>query len=204
MFCPNCENQVNENSDVCLHCGKMLRNSKINHNDQKKVDKSNIGLNIVSFIIPIVGLILYLTLKKETPIKAKNCGKFTLFGFGVGSLIFITLKSLTYNIEQINELRSYSEIMLKAGTKKYIIDSLDATLYGDDANLKESCYNINELERYDSNFKGSVKIKYEENTTITKVWLTYRGYSIITEYENRNIINEEIKEGTEVNLTCKE
>lgn len=45
------------------------------------VDKKSTGLNILSFFIPLVGLILYLTQKDQTPIKAKGCGKAALIGF---------------------------------------------------------------------------------------------------------------------------
>ena len=45
------------------------------------LDKKSTGLNILSFFIPLVGLILYLTQKDQTPIKAKGCGKAALIGF---------------------------------------------------------------------------------------------------------------------------
>lgn len=48
------------------------------------MDQKSTGLNILSFFIPLVGLILYLTMKDQTPIKAKGCGKCALIGFLVG------------------------------------------------------------------------------------------------------------------------
>lgn len=45
------------------------------------IDKKSTGLNILSFFIPLIGLILYLTKKDQTPIKAKGCGKAALIGF---------------------------------------------------------------------------------------------------------------------------
>ncbi|MDE6155445.1 MAG: hypothetical protein K2F67_03310, partial [Eubacterium sp.] len=41
-------------------------------------EKANVGLAILSFIIPIVGLILYLTKKDSQPKTAKACGKCAL------------------------------------------------------------------------------------------------------------------------------
>ncbi len=52
-------------------------------------DKKSTGLNILSFFIPLVGLILYLTQKDQTPIKAKACGKAALIGFIVGIVFSI-------------------------------------------------------------------------------------------------------------------
>lgn len=53
------------------------------------VDKKSTGLNIISFFIPLVGLILYLTQKDQTPIKAKACGKAALIGFILGIVLSI-------------------------------------------------------------------------------------------------------------------
>lgn len=47
------------------------------------------GLNIVSFLIPIVGLILYLTNKDNSPACAKSYGKWALIGFCVGFVFSI-------------------------------------------------------------------------------------------------------------------
>ena len=52
-------------------------------------DKQSIGLNILSFLFPIVGWVLYFVLKGQTPIKAKGCGIWGLVGFGVGLLFQI-------------------------------------------------------------------------------------------------------------------
>lgn len=41
-------------------------------------EKANVGLAILSFFIPIVGLVLYLTQKNEKPKTAKACGKAAL------------------------------------------------------------------------------------------------------------------------------
>lgn len=48
-----------------------------------EVDKPSTGLNILSFLIPLVGLILFLSWQNSTPIKAKACGKWALIGFCV-------------------------------------------------------------------------------------------------------------------------
>ena len=85
MFCSNCVNQLDPNAEVCLKCGVMINKAKTN----SKVDKPSTGLNIVSFLWPFVGLILYLVMKDQTPIKAKKCGKWALIGVGVSVAIAI-------------------------------------------------------------------------------------------------------------------
>lgn len=47
-------------------------------------DKQSTGLNILSFLFPIVGWILYFVFKSESPEKAKGCGIWGLVGFGLG------------------------------------------------------------------------------------------------------------------------
>ena len=46
-------------------------------------DEKSTGLNVISFLIPLVGLIVYLTQKDTHPIKAKSAGKSALWGVGV-------------------------------------------------------------------------------------------------------------------------
>lgn len=55
-------------------------------------DKKNVLLNIISFLFPLIGLILYLVLKNQTPIKAKGCGKAALIGFIVGVIVSIVFQ----------------------------------------------------------------------------------------------------------------
>ena len=52
-------------------------------------DKPSTGLNILSFFIPLVGLILYLTQKNQYPVKAKALGKWALIGWITGIVLTI-------------------------------------------------------------------------------------------------------------------
>ena len=52
-------------------------------------DKQSVGLNILSFLFPIVGWILYFVWKDEKPEKGKGCGLWGLIGFGAG--LFLNL-----------------------------------------------------------------------------------------------------------------
>lgn len=50
-------------------------------------DKSNVGLNILSFCVPIVGVILYFVYKSSLPKKAKGCLDGALLSLLICSLI---------------------------------------------------------------------------------------------------------------------
>ena len=43
-------------------------------------DASSMGFAVLSFFFPVIGLILFLVWKKDTPLKAKSCGKGALIG----------------------------------------------------------------------------------------------------------------------------
>jgi len=52
-------------------------------------DQKSTGLNIVSFLFPLIGLIIYLTQKDSSPIKATSAGKAALWGVGVGIAFYV-------------------------------------------------------------------------------------------------------------------
>lgn len=76
-YCNNCGKEVSDNAVVCPFCGCAVASKNV------EVDKPSTGLNILSFLIPLVGLILYLSWQNSTPIKAKAVGKWALIGFCV-------------------------------------------------------------------------------------------------------------------------
>lgn len=50
-------------------------------------DKASVGLCILSFLIPLVGWILYFVKRKDTPVKAKACSTWAWVGFAVNLVI---------------------------------------------------------------------------------------------------------------------
>lgn len=54
-----------------------------NENSSNPNDQPSAGLNIISFLIPLVGLIIYLTERDRSPRKATSAGKAALWGVGV-------------------------------------------------------------------------------------------------------------------------
>lgn len=62
-----------------------------NSNMPPQEEKASVGLAILSYIIPIVGLILYLTKKDSRPKTAKVCGKCALASFIINIVITIIM-----------------------------------------------------------------------------------------------------------------
>lgn len=199
MFCPNCGNQNNVNNDVCLYCGTRLKNNNV---VEKNDDKSNVGLNILSFFVPLIGVILYFLLKKEQPVKAKNCCKSAIIGVVVFVILCIVLIILSGNAinSSINKARKdslsfYSKEINSRVQSQYYNDKI----YG---NIK-NCYTISELYNGDSDFEGSVSVKEDGAHLNIKMWVTYDDVSMIAEYDNTFKVSEEFYQDSKVNLTCR-
>ena len=72
MHCKNCGKEVNERAAVCPNCGVALNEQTA---PAASADRPNAGFAVLGFLIPLVGLILYLVWKGTYPLKAKSCGK---------------------------------------------------------------------------------------------------------------------------------
>ena len=77
MHCKNCGKEVNERAAVCPNCGVALNEQTA---PAASADRPNAGFAVLGFLIPLVGLILYLVWKGTYPLKAKSCGKGALIG----------------------------------------------------------------------------------------------------------------------------
>lgn len=78
-YCPNCGEEIFENSRFCPRCGSDFQTGV--SNQPRSDDAPSAGFAVLGFFIPIVGLILYLVWQKDYPLKAKSCGKGALIGF---------------------------------------------------------------------------------------------------------------------------
>lgn len=61
-------------------------------------DSLNVGFKILCFLIPIVGLILYIVEKEKNPSKANSAGKCALWGFVISLLIALISIIYIYTI----------------------------------------------------------------------------------------------------------
>jgi uncharacterized membrane protein YvbJ len=75
-YCSNCGALNDDSAQFCERCGHKLDHSE-NVEDQhidKQIskDKASIGYNILGFLFPIVGFILFIVWLKKTPNRAKS------------------------------------------------------------------------------------------------------------------------------------
>ncbi len=76
---------------VCTGCGCAVNGANSMKNAVAGDDIPNPGLNILSFLIPLVGLILYCVMLGKTPRKANQIGLFALIGFVINLVLLIVL-----------------------------------------------------------------------------------------------------------------
>ena len=75
MYCRNCGQNIDDSATYCINCGTRYDNNK------RDEDHSSFGFAILGFLIPIVGLILFLIYEGKKPKRAKSAGKGALVGF---------------------------------------------------------------------------------------------------------------------------
>lgn len=103
-YCPNCGHQLNDQPLYCPNCGYQLGSQpkQIHRPPNINPDQNSSGYNVLAFLIPFVGLILYLIWKDEYPIRAKGIGKWALIGvvtgFILGAIYYFFMLSLLHNL----------------------------------------------------------------------------------------------------------
>jgi hypothetical protein len=57
--------------------------------EENQEDKMSPALNIIAFLIPLIGGIIYFSIKDSSPNKAKSIGRATLIGMAFGFVYFL-------------------------------------------------------------------------------------------------------------------
>ena len=87
-FCSKCGHELVDEAVVCVNCGCSVADPATPA-APAVADAPNMGLAVLGFFIPLVGLILYLINKDTAPKKAKSAGKGALIGFIVSTVLGI-------------------------------------------------------------------------------------------------------------------
>jgi len=87
MFCKKCGKDVNDEAVVCVHCGCSLKEET--SSSPQSTEGAGCFLSGLSFLIPLLGLILYLVWKDSKPQASKDAGKAALWGFIIGIIFAV-------------------------------------------------------------------------------------------------------------------
>jgi len=91
MFCSKCGKEVLDDAVVCLNCGCAIKKSTTTVIEE---DEIHIGFCVLSFFIPIFGIIYWALKYKEVPKKAKACGITAIASIAI-YLVVVVISILT-------------------------------------------------------------------------------------------------------------
>jgi len=91
------DNIIRDNSDIEVQTNSAYQNLEADNVDNPQ-DKPSIGLNILAFCMPIIGLILYFAWKNTYPKKANSIGKIALIGAIFWTITYILLNIFSASI----------------------------------------------------------------------------------------------------------
>ncbi len=83
-YCRNCGAPIADQAVICPRCGVAQSGS-----GGSLTDNGSLGWGVLSFFLPVVGLILFLVWREEKPKSARVSGIGALIGTGVSVLLSI-------------------------------------------------------------------------------------------------------------------
>lgn len=105
MYCSHCGTNLNGDEKFCPNCGAPVSEQKSQSDPfaaksttfsdaQPKAqtatgDAPSAGYAIIGFLMPIVGLILYIAWRNEYPLRAKSCGRGALVNVILSAILMI-------------------------------------------------------------------------------------------------------------------
>lgn len=148
MFCKSCGQQIDDHALACPQCGAATTaqtqappppqyqqpayqqptyqqpNYQQNAYQQPYqaapvVDVPSGGMKLLSFCIPIVGLILFITWKDQKPVSAKAMGKAALIGFILGMVLSIAYYIVVFVVIGAASYADYSYYSIANFAAKY-------------------------------------------------------------------------------------
>lgn len=92
IYCHNCGKKIAKDANVCPACGINLKvRQTVNSANQNDDTVENFFIFGASLLIPFVGIIIWLTTKKDNPSRAHTALVLSLISTGIFIFIFILL-----------------------------------------------------------------------------------------------------------------
>lgn len=186
MFCPKCGNQISENDRYCYRCGYVINgnkqpadepdygydagysgNRRRSNNNRKHddYDRPSVWLNIVAFLFPLLGLIMYLCMKRDTRRRADSILLSACISFGIS--IMMSLFVAFIGILSYTEYDGGTSDNTYTSDPNYYSSGLDEWIEEhhidrDTPEFRASCttYSYEELLRHPDDYVGEhIKVK---------------------------------------------
>ncbi len=84
MYCQNCGEQIDDNAEICIHCGVRVKRDSYSQKDQNIL--AIIGF-ILSFFISIAGLICSIIAYRNREEYRHNYKNFAIAGIAISSIV---------------------------------------------------------------------------------------------------------------------
>lgn len=174
MYCSRCGREIDDKALTCPYCGTKTMN---NLNTFITNDQPSFGYAFISFIIPIVGFILYLIYRDERPKRAKSALKGAAAGIVVYILVVISI--IAFSFYYLNNIRDNLESSSIDETIEDSIDYLDNDDYLFDLSSEELLQDyvdvsIGNFEITDNGYYPETKL----NVTVKNKDDTRRSYTV--------------------------
>lgn len=121
MFCTNCGNKIEEGADVCVHCGKLLKQTQTQPVARKKYS----GLSIAAMVLGIIGVFFSISCLSEMDMAIEEMIAFDVsagrFGFIIGYLLIPMIFGILSLIFSIIEFKKSKNGMNIAGLSLSIL-----------------------------------------------------------------------------------
>lgn len=73
MFCSNCGKEISDKAAICVGCGAAVKRAEVE-------DTGGIGWWWIGFLVPLAGLLIWITCNDSQPKRAKKAGIGALVG----------------------------------------------------------------------------------------------------------------------------
>ena len=113
MFCKNCGEYIRENSLYCKRCKSLLLFSRRKNLDKElsdeyysEKDRNSIGADVISFIMPLIGIILFFIYKDTLPRKSRSIAESLILGCIVWAALIVMFNIFQWsNIEFLTDVQ---------------------------------------------------------------------------------------------------
>lgn len=109
-FCPNCLKEVVKGTEVCDQCGFQFAPEKEEEASNKVINNEKYDpvptflWTVLSFLFPVVGVILFFVFKKEWSVRADACKDGFIIGAIVWTLVIMFLLFFMVDYKEIFKL----------------------------------------------------------------------------------------------------
>lgn len=114
MYCSQCGKEIDTDMKYCPYCGAVVNTDKNVY--QPEQDSPSLLFAFISFFVPIIGIVLYVIWRKDSPKKAASCLKGLAAGVIFEIILYIIFLSMISN-----SVNTYDEIYFNS---RLVVESL--------------------------------------------------------------------------------